>query len=255
MNERTNASELMHREIDGECTPEEAAELKRRLAQDSNLRSEHEKLTALSHSLAAVGQEEPPQGLVADVMRALRLRPSRGPSWLDVWRAAFGTRPMLAPALSLAVGILIGAFSVGLVGPSSFMAHDETAAGTILPADRLGSQLQVDRQELIAEGVQGEAIMKRRGDELSAELQIASQKPLQIDLEFDPRVLAPLAFERETPSEEKVLLEPGRVRFAHAGSGKYKLVLGLKSPADPAIRLRAVGDTIALERTLEAGGE
>ena len=255
MSERSSATDLIHREIDGEATPDEAAELKRKIAEDPGLRTEHERITTLSRSLAAVGQEEAPVGLVADVMRALRLRGSTRPNWLETWRAAFIGRPILAPALTLAVGIVVGALAVGLVGPSRFMARDMAAAGTILPAGRLDSLLQVDRQELIADGLRGEAIIQRRDGELLAELQLASQKPLQIELEFDPRMLAPLGFERETPSEEKVLLESGRVRFAHSGSGKYKLVLGLRGPAHPTMRLRVVGDAITLERMLAAGGD
>lgn len=255
MRERTSATDLIHREIDGEATPDEAAELKRKIAEDPGLRTEHERITTLSRSLAAVGQVEPPAGLVADVMRALRLRGGTRPGWLETWRAAFVGRPILAPALSLAVGIVVGALAVGLVGASRFMARDVSAAGTILPAGRLDSLLQVDRQELIADGLRGEAIIQRRDGELLAELRVESQKALQLDWEFDSSLLSPIAFEKETPAEGLVTLEPGHVRITHAGSGKYRLVLGLRGTGRTSIRLTVAGDGVALQRTLAAGGD
>ncbi len=255
MTERTNPSDLIHREIDGESSPADSAELRGRIAEDPGLRAEHARLTTLTRSLDAIGQEEPPAGFVADVMRAIRLGATLRPSWIETWRSAFARRPVLAPALSLAAGIVVGALAVGLVGPSRLMTRDDSAAGTILPAERLDSLLQVDRQELAADGLRGETIMQRRDGELLAELRLESQKTLQVDWEFDPGALTPLAFERGAPALGAVTLEPNRVRITQAGSGKYRLVFGLKGHARTAIRLTLMGEGILLERKLETGGE
>jgi hypothetical protein len=255
MKERANAAELIHREIDGEITPEESAELRRRVAEDSGLLTERERLGALSRSLAAVGLEEPPPGFVADVMRALRLRASERPRWIETWRAVFSRRPVLAPALSLAAGILVGALVVGLLGASRIMTRDDDAAGTILPASRRDSLRPVDRQELVADGIRGEVTTRRGGGELLAELHVESRTPLQIDWEFDQAALAPVAFERGTPTAGQVTLEPGHVRISQAGSGQYRLVLSLNDPSPATLRLSLTGGGIALERRLAAGNE
>ena len=64
--------ELLQRELDGENAPDESKELRQRLADDADARARHERLLGVARALDEVGQVEPPAGLLASVMRAVR---------------------------------------------------------------------------------------------------------------------------------------------------------------------------------------
>lgn len=72
MREDADVSDLVQREIDGENTPEQSAELRRLMTTDPGLAARHAELAALVRALEAIGQEAPPAGLADDVMGALR---------------------------------------------------------------------------------------------------------------------------------------------------------------------------------------
>lgn len=252
MTERTNAEELLQREIDGENSPGESAELQRRIALDPKLKASADELLSLSRSLAAVGQEEPPQGFVADVMRAIRAKGARVTGgWIETWRAAFGRRPALGYSLSLAAGIVLGALAIGAFGPSALSIRDEAAVGTILPPGRLGSFREVDRQQLTSEGLQGEAVTRRGDRTIQAELRVESIQPVGLTLEFDANSFSPLGFGRSVAAAGDVVLEPGRVRIAHSGTGTYQVFLGARSPRPAPLTLKIEGEGVLLERRLE----
>lgn len=253
MREGGDASDLVQREIDGENTPEQSAELRRLMATDPGLAARHAELAALVRTLEAIGQEAPPAGLANDVMRAIRRGAGATSGPLGAWRSVLARRPVLGHAVSLAAGVAMGILSVGLVEPSRFYAREGAVSGTILPADRLASFGQLDRQGLSAEGVQGEAITRQGDGELLAELRVDSRAPLKLTLEFDPSILAPLAFERGEVGEGAVSLEPGRVRITHAGAGEYRFVMRRRRPAGTSLRLTVTGEGVALERSLAAG--
>ena len=255
MKERTHAEDLVQREIDGENSPAESAELQRRIALDPQLEGSADKLLSLSRSLAAVPQEDPPPGFVADVMRAIRTKGARVTGgWIETWRAAFGRRPALGYGLSLAAGIVLGALAIGALGPAALSTRDEAAVGTILPPGRLGSFREVDRQELASEGLRGEAVTRRGDRTVQAELRLESSKPVRLTLEFDANSFAPLGFGRSVAAEGDVVLEPGRVRIAHSGAGTYQVFLGTRSPKPAPLTLRVEGEGVFLERRLETSG-
>jgi len=247
--------DLIQREIDGENSPGESAELQRQIDADPELRARAERLQGLSRSLASVGQEDAPPGIIGDVMRSIRAKSARiTGGWIDDWRSAFARRPALGYALSLAAGIILGALGLGALDPSAYQIRDDRAVGTILPPGRLGSFRQVDRRELASPGVRGEAVISRGETTLQADLHFESNRSVQITLEFDANSFTPLGFGRSIPAEGSVVLEPGRVRFAHSGAGSYQVFLGLKGPASPPISVSVGGEGVEIEGSLETGG-
>ncbi len=254
MTQNTDATDLIHREIDRENTSEQSAEFQRRIVEDAQFRAGYEKLQTLSRTLEAIGQEEPPTGLVADVMRALRVRGEGRGRWLETWRSAFAKRPAVGYGLSLAAGIVLGALGFGALDPSALNIRDEAAVATILPPGRLGTFREVDRQELASEGLRGEAVARRGVQTVQAEVRVESRQPVLITVEFDAKALSPLGFGRSVAAEGDVVLEPGRVRIAHSGAGTYQVFLGAKSPGPAHLTLKVAGEGILIERTLRTGG-
>ncbi|HET7291632.1 MAG TPA: hypothetical protein VFM88_04340 [Vicinamibacteria bacterium] len=254
MTERMDPEVLLQRELDGENSPAESAELQRRIAEDPRLRAGSEKLFSLGRTLAEVGQEDPPPSLVADVMRTIRANGARvRGGWVEVWRTAFARRPAFAYGLSLAAGIVLGALGLGALGPAALGTRDEAAVGTILPPGRLGAFRQVDRQELSSDGFRGVAVTRRGDGTVQAEVRVESNRPLQVTFEFDAKAFSPLGFGRSEAAEGEVVLEPGRVSIAHSGKGTYQVFLGARSAEPAPLTVRIDGQGIQVERSLETG--
>jgi len=74
----TELQPLMYAVLDGEATPDEAAELERQLAGNPAARTEFEQLRHLFDDLARVPLKHPPEGLVASVQAALAGIPPSG---------------------------------------------------------------------------------------------------------------------------------------------------------------------------------
>ena len=105
--------ELLHRDVDGEITEQESAELQERLAREPDLETSHRALVGLGRTLSQVDLVEPPAELAHDVMRRVKeQRPSGAKEgWLFGLRALVAQRPALALASSLSVGLLAGLLS------------------------------------------------------------------------------------------------------------------------------------------------
>lgn len=69
---------LMHSVLDGEATPDEAADLERQLAASPAARTEFEQLRHLFDDLARVPRQHPPEGLVASLQATLAGIPQPG---------------------------------------------------------------------------------------------------------------------------------------------------------------------------------
>lgn len=249
--------ELLQRELDGENTVEESAAIQKRLASDPGLRESYERLRRLHLALGRIGPADPPPGLAADVMRAVRSRAARAGGalgWLDSLRAPFVSRPAFGYALTLAAGILVGAVFVGFVAPPGLLARrDGPAAGTILPSERLAEPKPLDRQDLAAEGIRGDVVTKQADGRVVAEIRLESEAPLDVRLGFETGALSLLGFERSRLAPGEVRLAPGEVRIEGAGTGRYVVVLGVQGPSASRLRLSLEGKGVRVEKTLEAG--
>jgi hypothetical protein len=105
----TNDTDLLHRAVDGALSPDEAARLRQRLAGDSSLRADAERLGHLVQLLHEVGQDEPPPRLTDQVMAAISARQAerrRSPAaFLDMARRRWDrlTREALGPTAGAAI--------------------------------------------------------------------------------------------------------------------------------------------------------
>ena len=82
MNEKLDKA-LLHAEIDGALTADEAASLQRRLAADSSARDYANELKRLTGLVEDLGTEEPPPAFTNEVMRLVEARPLPSVGWLS----------------------------------------------------------------------------------------------------------------------------------------------------------------------------
>lgn len=112
--------ERIHRELDGENSPEESRRLHAFIAENLEARRLYDELSSVDQSLRHANMIEPPAWLKARVMEALPTkRRSEGFSlsaYLRDLMAPMQARPVLAYAYTFAIGILfgLGLFAVAL---------------------------------------------------------------------------------------------------------------------------------------------
>lgn len=252
--------ELVNREIDGENTPEESAELRARVARLEDVRACYDGLFAVARTLDRVKSLAPPSELTREVMQRLRQAPSHAQtvSWLETLRAAFRRRPAFRYGLTFATGLALGALFLAFAGRSASLRWQDTSAlsGTILPDGRLGRLETLDRAPLAGDGVQGEATIRMGSDFLLAEIEIDARRPVDLAVDFETGGVFPLAFERSGASDTDVVLGPRQLRLRHSGQGRYVLVLGgVGHGAPPPVRVTVTGEGLRLEKTLETRHE
>ena len=254
MSERDH-EELIHREVDGRLAPQEAARLEELVAADPGLRVEREAAREVARMLAGVPREEPPPGLIADVMRSVRALPRAATRRRPAAGTLFGAgRPAtLRYALAFAAGLAFGAVSGALVSRSSLRPalDGSELAATMLP-DEARKGVPVDRTTVAIEGLRGEVTTTLAGSRVVAEIHLESSQPVDVSVDFDPKVLWPVGIERsQAPGGGQVTLGADRLDLVQAGTGRYKLVLGVNRPETSPLRVKfSLGDR-RVERTLE----
>jgi hypothetical protein len=251
---RIDEETLLNRAVDGENTAEEAAALEARLARDPGLRARHEGLRRATETLGRVEEVEAPRDLVDGVLLSIRARRplvARRAPWgeplLSLLAGALRSRPVVAFASGLALGVLVAA----LVAPSLGTLERSEIAGTILPPGRLGHLETVELAPFQFEGGRGEATTKRGPGVVVAEVRLDSPPAIDLAMEFDAAVFAPRGFERSGGGGGDVVLGRDRLRLTHSGVGRYVLVLDVREEAPSQLRLKVSGNGASLEKTLE----
>ncbi len=101
--------ELINRDIDGVCTPDESARVQEILQKDPEARRLHADLQALARNIQAIPRVEPPRSMKPAIMRALEAKSA--PSWRTspprAWWNAFSLRPVLIFATGTLAGIAL----------------------------------------------------------------------------------------------------------------------------------------------------
>ena len=245
--------ELLQRELDGENAPDESKELRQRLADDPDARARHERLLGVARALDEVGQVEPPAGLLASVMRAVRGLAQPQPRREGFWQAlagAFARRPVFAYASAMAAGLVIGALLVGGLDDPAMVGGGSAASGAALPSSRLGAAALVDTQGFSVDGLRGEASIRQAQDVLLAELRLEGEGSVDVTLEFDEKALYATGIERSDGVSGSWTLSPGRLSLTGSGPGTYRLLLSARKPEPPPLRLRVRGEGASVEKTL-----
>ena len=219
----------LHREIDRETTPEESERLRQELERQPEARAQFEQMVQLVRTLQSVPAEEPPVGLVAQVMRMVRakaLPSSLAARLCESFRQRFLLRPALGLSLTFASGLLVGAILVGMgdLGPLHLGGDEGSAAGTMLAPRGLGFR-EVDRAQLTGEDFHGDASGWASGDQVEVRVHLEGRPPLELTVTSDGQELEAVGFERGRGAVGEMRLGPGSLQVVDAGPGDYVLRL------------------------------
>ena len=181
--------DLIHREIDGEATPEESRRLREELEQQPEARARYDEMVRLVRTLEAVPAAEPPLGLVAEVMRLVRAKvvPASALSrFFGALRQRLVLRPVLGLSLTFATGLLVGTILAGLgdLGPLHFSGNDGSAAATMLGGKDVGLH-EIDRASITGNDFRGEASAWASGDQVEVRVHLEGQPPRELTVTCD----------------------------------------------------------------------
>lgn len=225
---------LVNDELDGVATPEQKAELARRLAEAESARARYHEIQTVFGMLDRIESVDPPPSLRGNVLRAVESRArtrSERAGWRGLIQAGFGKRPGLGLGYAFAVGAVVGAFILA-VGSGLFdragLRGSDLQGAMLAPA---GSR--VDTIHLAAKGVQVSGEMWTTARDLAVRLEVQSVGPFEAHVKFDPEVYAPISFRRVEPSGGRFDLEPGQLRVSDQGSARLELRLRSLSSSRP----------------------
>ena len=225
--DKIQLQELIQRELDGELSVPERADLARLLLQDPEARRLHQEFRRTDELLHEIPVADPPPDLRAAILAA----PSRSLRPADA-----GRRTHTRSLYRLAAVILGGLLVVGI-------------AGLLLDSDTRRSGLQgsvgaaaQDRLSLRAEGVEASAMLRRDGQMMRLELTVSTTIPCEVVARFDPATTTFVG----TTGEAQVTAA-GDLVNARLAAGRQVLSLDFSGASPIQLQLRSDG------RTLEEG--
>jgi hypothetical protein len=226
---------LVNDELDGVATPDQKAELTRRLAEGESPRARYQEIQTVFGMLDRIESVDPPPSLRGNVLRAVesraRARSERG-GWRGLIQAGFGKRPGLGLGYAFAVGAVVGALILA-VGSGLFDRaglRGPEMQGALLPPT--GSR--VDTIRLAAKGAQavGEIWTESNGG-VSVRLEVRSDGPFEAHVTFNPELYIPVSFRRVEPGGGRFDLLRGELQVHDRGSARFELRLRAVAASRP----------------------
>ncbi len=231
--------DLLNRGIDGELSVTEQDELDRLISTSPAVRNLDIELRVVTRMLDELPQVEPPQYLQETIERQVRLpaqsttglgKPGLLRSWLNTnW---------LRTGFALAAGVVL-TVSVYEMGSEPITATDSaTLTGTIAKMDVTGQQgVLLDRVSLATDGLNGLVELRHEGDLLTLDVQLTSDGPSELVVNFAGRGLEFDGVTRLQDPGETVSVADGVIHFASPGEQHFTVNLRRVSKTQPDVPL------------------
>ncbi|MFH1501805.1 MAG: hypothetical protein ABIG03_02030 [Candidatus Eisenbacteria bacterium] len=225
--------ELMNREVDGENSPEESAELERVLETNADARAYYDDLVELGRRFGEAGEVTPPATLRSEILSLTSRRPAaeRRPA---VGRPAARRRRSLIPddlrnlftprvAYAFAAGVAAGAVLLALVtgaGIGTTAVDPNALRGTLAPWEPPSDIDAGECLEFDVPGGWGSGCISYSSGNIWAELHLDTDGETEVvfvhdgDVRFD-------RFQVVEAGEHSVSVSSGRASLTHTGLGDY----------------------------------
>lgn len=229
---------LMNAEIDGQTTDRESAALRDLLEKDPAARVCFEQLRQLCESLDQEEDSDPPARLRAEIMSRVRAaRAGRSPGRPS--RLWLGVRMSLKYSYAFAAGLIFGIVGYSLISNLDTVVSNGDVTGTMGLYESIPDRAAVWPLEVEAEGITGEARIKRSLQGYLVEFDIGTSGPMEVTLSFDPASLDFGGFGNERGAARTLSVSRGEiswsqegrqrtyVHFIHASGGPSKVTVSL----------------------------
>jgi hypothetical protein len=243
--------ELIQRDIDGVCTPEESSRLQEILRTNLEARRTHEDLRLVATRLNSITPAEPPRTLKPSVLRAIdaRRRPAARKSVLSAWIGGWSLRPVLTAAAGAVGGIALYVAINSALSPST--VNDADLAGTLI-LHGSSANFTPGFVTKVKDGETSATIETNYSDGLCfLKLNVASPSGVSAILRVDPGVvrfegIRPLG----TPSAG-ISVSGSEVRMENTSAGGLAvLVAGEKTALPPARLTLSVGGNVVFDEEI-----
>lgn len=219
--DKIQLQELIQRELDGELSVPERADLARLLLQDPEAQRLHAEFRKTDQMLREIPVADPPPDLRATILVA----PSRFLRPADA-----GRRTYARSLYRLAAVILGGLLIVGIA--DLLLDSDSRRPGL---QGSLGAAPQ-DRLSLRAEGVEASALLRRDGQMMKLELTVSSTFPCEVVARFDPATTRLIG-----NTGDARLTAAGDLVNARLAAGRQVLSLDFSGASPIRLQLRSEG--------------
>jgi anti-sigma factor RsiW len=223
--------ELIQRELDGELSATERADLARLLLQDPEARRLHHEYRKTDQLLREIPVAEPPPELHAAIVAG----PGQSP------RLAVAGRRPYDRLYRVAAAILGGLLIVGIAG---LLLDDDSPRSSLQGS--LGAAPQ-DHLSLRAEGVEASALLLRDGERMRLELVVSTTFACEVIARIDPSTTTLLG----NGDDARVTAAGDQVE-ARLSAGRQVVSLDFSGAAPIRLQLRS-GDQLLAEGRLSVG--
>jgi hypothetical protein len=234
--------DLINKQIDGVCTPEESSRLQEILRTDPEAKKMHGDLQFLTEQMDSLSPAEPPRTLKPAILRALdaRHRPHHAKTAAAGWFAGWNVRPVLAAAGGAIAGIALYVVISSAIAPSG--VSDVDLSGTLIlhgsnASFTPGPALQVRNGETSA------TIETNYSDGLCLlRLRVDSPAGVSATLRIDPETVRLEAVRPIGNPAAAISVRTGEVHMDHALSGGLAVLVAVTSSPLPPSHLTLVSD-------------
>jgi hypothetical protein len=220
--------QLMHKQIDGEITQHEFAELQNYLSRHEEARAIYEELIQTNEMLNRVPAIDPPGELSKLIMNsidpqryAVKDRMRFEYSQIFNWFATPNRKPAYAFAVGLVIGLLVYALlMVALFKEQSINITD--VYGTIghIDSNRLET---VQTTSIETEQVQGSINLKRLDDLICFEITLKCESSCDLTLAFDKKDLRFIGYHPSQPTQIKFENQENSIKVAASEGIQFDL--------------------------------
>lgn len=235
--------ELIHRELDGENSPEESRRLENLLAEHDGLRKMYDDLAAVDSRLRQSEMTEPPAWLRRSVMESLPApRRREGLSLAGFLRGVWDgmqARPALAYAYTFVAGLVIGLGTFAVVFEDA-PADARDLYGALMRDDAIGAEALPIQQPRF----EGRVDVLTSSDLFIVELSLEAEGDLVVSLVPDPPLTLRGITRKTVSAGDAGSFEvvENSVVLSVQGADAFDLVFARGGAADPAVRLEVRRD-------------
>jgi hypothetical protein len=232
--------ELINKQLDGEASAEEAAQLREILAQNSEARTMAEDLRALARELASVNRAVPPPTLQPAVLRSLAALQDGarvgglGASLRNFTRAAWNWKPSFVFAGGAAAGLLLCVVGWWLISPGSVDERDLVGSlafrGTLFPAASVREFTEGPLRASIASA--------RRDGEAIVRIHLDVPPGTVVSFLYNGKEASIKAIDVPPGAQGEILLEEGEIIVKGVATGQVGVLFGGKGEILAGMRVR-----------------
>lgn len=228
-----HAEELLNGGVDGVLSAAEQDELNSLLAGSAQLRDFNEELKTCTGLLDGLQEVEPPPYLQESIERQIRLpvqsnQHEEKQGFLGTWLPAHWLRTGFA--LAAGAVLTVGIYEMGS-GPMT--AEDATRlVGTVVKSQAADQGELLDSIHIFTDTLNGRVELRNKGDLFTLDVQLDSDGPTQVIVDFAGRGLEFEGITRMQDQMDAVSIVDGSVNVASSGEKRYTLNLRLATKTE-----------------------